>query len=331
MSEKSSRSATGTRTGIPSKWSDGGGTNVFRFPPADQSASAQSDFSGSGLPDFTGNSEAAPLEVFSFYGALHVSPGPAERADSVEGRSLSLSLWNLKLLYVPVHIPSASHWVLVKIDVEKQVIDIYNSLSSKYSYVEDSLRKYISGDSQSSDTIMTREKSKWKYHYVKGLPCQNNDSDCGVFVLKYLKCCLLGEDINFQAESSSLRQELKNDLLQWKIEPEETVHEKILIPESDSLKDVSDEDQSEKINAITNDEYVDILSHTNKVIQCNYSRCDDHLDRHKVFLKNYQKLYGGRRALIKYGYGMNHISIQAYEEVQERLMKEHLVKKRLGK
>nr|XP_006824392.1 PREDICTED: uncharacterized protein LOC102801032 [Saccoglossus kowalevskii] len=45
----------GSDTGIPSKGPDSGDAAVFRLPTADRRASAQSVFSGSGLPKFTGN------------------------------------------------------------------------------------------------------------------------------------------------------------------------------------------------------------------------------------------------------------------------------------
>ncbi|XP_077869146.1 uncharacterized protein LOC102809465 [Saccoglossus kowalevskii] len=64
MNDKSSRSVTGSHTGIPSKGPDSGGADFFRSPPADRRASTQSVFSGSGFPNLTGNSEVVPLEVF---------------------------------------------------------------------------------------------------------------------------------------------------------------------------------------------------------------------------------------------------------------------------
>ncbi|XP_077863995.1 uncharacterized protein LOC144349076 [Saccoglossus kowalevskii] len=115
-----------------------------------------------------------------------------------------------------MHIPTAGHWILVRIDVQQHNVFIYDSLPCKeYAYIENSLRKFISEESKTK--IMTREKKQMEiYLYYgnnifdshgslcnfHGLPCQVNNKDCGVFVLK--------------VKSTLLREEVKTDLLQWK-------------------------------------------------------------------------------------------------------------------
>ncbi|XP_077863610.1 uncharacterized protein LOC102800947 [Saccoglossus kowalevskii] len=241
------------------------------------------------------------------------------------------SLWNLKFLYVPIHVPSGiGHWILARMDVQKQLVEIYDSLASEYTYVEDSLRQFITAECESSDKVLTRYIYKWKYHYIKGLPSQENDKDCGIFVLKYLKCCILGEDVDFQVDSSLMRTEIKRDLIHWKPLPEE--HEKSM---DVILSDVSSESQdadnhNEEITMITDSQYTDILCLTDGVISCS-GECAGHTDKHKMFINNYEHNYCGRRTVKKFGYGMNFVSSKVYEKIQERLLKEHLIKKHLTK
>ncbi|XP_077866091.1 uncharacterized protein LOC144353387 [Saccoglossus kowalevskii] len=164
-------------------------------------------------------------------------------------------------------------------------------------------------------------------YHNSGLPCQVNNKDCGVFVLKYLKCCLLGEDIMFKVESTLLREEVKTDLLQWK-----QVLEVMEVEDSDCSSSIEMENlDNDKITGeITENQYQEMLHLTDGIITCS-GDCIGHLNRHVMFVADYNKNYCGRTTHVRHGYGNEYVSDKVHEQIKERMMKEHLVKKKMSK
>lgn len=87
------------------------------------------------------------------------------------------------LFFIPIC--SGYHWILAVIDFISNEIQIYDSLHGQYSSIVKTLNGFLRF--QGLDTL---------HSYYPMVPTQRNGYDCGVFVMEFGRCLLLGDDIN---------------------------------------------------------------------------------------------------------------------------------------
>ncbi|XP_077867302.1 uncharacterized protein LOC144356305 [Saccoglossus kowalevskii] len=128
----------------------------------------------------------------------------------------------------------------------------------------------------------------------------------------------------FKVESTLLREEVKTDLLQWK-----QVLEVGEVEDSDCSSSIEMENlDNDKITGeITENQYQEMLHLTDGIITCS-GDCIGHLNRHVMFVADYNKNYCGRTTHVRHGYGNEYVSDKVHEQIKERMIKEHLVKKK---
>lgn len=84
-----------------------------------------------------------------------------------------------------IPICSGYHWILASIDFLNNEINIYDSLHGEYSHTVRIINGFLQFQGINS--------LKANYPMV---PTQHNGYDCGVFVMEFGRCLLLGDDIN---------------------------------------------------------------------------------------------------------------------------------------
>lgn len=122
------------------------------------------------------------------------------------------------LFPVPLNTLGGIHWSLVTIDMEKKKIQYYDSLprSSGGSRIMEKIRDYL-------QFWCEKEKKpdlnflRFELEVVKNLPKQNNEYDCGVFILRYGFCISRNAEINFsQNDIPTYRKEIEMELREGK-------------------------------------------------------------------------------------------------------------------
>lgn len=93
-----------------------------------------------------------------------------------------VDITQLDSIYVPVHV-NGNHWCLARVNFTQRQFEYYDSLGGEARNVFEFLRLYLR-DEIGPDHIASFDLSSWRDCTMRGMPRQNNGSDCGVFTLK---------------------------------------------------------------------------------------------------------------------------------------------------
>ncbi|KAK2655825.1 hypothetical protein Ddye_008877 [Dipteronia dyeriana] len=108
----------------------------------------------------------------------------------------------IKKILFPANV-NGNHWVAVEVDLNERVIKVYDSKPDAYNVDQilkwaTCLRKMVSSllvhvmlDTYTDPSSFTVERPK------EGVPCQENQSDCGVFTLKFLEYLWARKEFDF--------------------------------------------------------------------------------------------------------------------------------------
>ncbi len=111
---------------------------------------------------------------------------------NVEKWTENMNIFEMRRLYFPINITN-KHWALAVVDMETKQICYYDSLEHSklnkrgYSYMEYLLRwlRDVAGENH--------DMSKWEILKKEKIPMQDNEIDCGVFVIMF--CDFLSDDL----------------------------------------------------------------------------------------------------------------------------------------
>ncbi|KAK8950332.1 hypothetical protein KSP40_PGU000036 [Platanthera guangdongensis] len=99
---------------------------------------------------------------------------------------------------IPCHV--ASHWVLLVGNLKGRYWDFYDSLPNPMHRT--SLRENIRFLQEDRSEVLPGDIIDWPIHVIKGLPTQDNDNDCGIFVMKYMEASLSKDQVDWKRHSS---------------------------------------------------------------------------------------------------------------------------------
>ncbi|XP_062337901.1 sentrin-specific protease 5-like [Osmerus eperlanus] len=120
-----------------------------------------------------------------------------------------VDLFSKTLLLVPIHLEI--HWCLVTVDIASKRINLYDSQGIKFKEVAQNILKYIK--TEAMEKKQTAFQSGWTVFVNEGIPQQTNENDCGVFVLEYCRCLVLGKPLQFsQRDMSTVRKRIYREL-----------------------------------------------------------------------------------------------------------------------
>ncbi|CAL8094420.1 unnamed protein product [Orchesella dallaii] len=121
-----------------------------------------------------------------------------------EGYSNSLKRWTRKddifahdLIILPIHL--GLHWCLACVDFRSKSIKYFDSLGGDNNKCLNSLLDYISKEMRERKQ-MELDKNEWSLHNVKGIPQQENGSDCGMFACKFAEYLSRDAEFSFTQE-----------------------------------------------------------------------------------------------------------------------------------
>ncbi|XP_023680537.2 sentrin-specific protease 3-like isoform X1 [Paramormyrops kingsleyae] len=136
--------------------------------------------------------------------------------DGVKRWTKNVDIFRKDLLLMPIHLEV--HWSLVCVDVPHRTVTYFDSQRTLNRRCPKHIAKYLQAEAV--------RKGRWGFvHGWKGLfkmnvSRQNNDSDCGAFVLQYCKCLALGQLFSFgQQDMPRLRRLMYKELCHCKLLP----------------------------------------------------------------------------------------------------------------
>ncbi|KAK6477985.1 sentrin-specific protease 3-like [Huso huso] len=134
--------------------------------------------------------------------------------DGVKRWTKNVDIFKKSLLLIPIHLEV--HWSLVSVDVPKRTVTYFDSQRTLNRRCPKHIAKYLQAEALKKDKPDFCDG--WKGFFKMNVARQNNDSDCGAFVLQYCKCLALGEPFGFtQQDMPKLRKQIYKELCDCKL------------------------------------------------------------------------------------------------------------------
>ncbi|XP_067828383.1 uncharacterized protein [Heptranchias perlo] len=134
--------------------------------------------------------------------------------DGVKRWTKNVDIFNKDLLLIPIHLEV--HWSLISVDVREKTITYFDSQRTLNRRCPKHIGKYLQ-----AEAIKKNQRDfyhDWKGYFKMNVARQNNDSDCGAFVLQFCKCLALGQPFSFtQQDMPKLRRQIYKELCNCKL------------------------------------------------------------------------------------------------------------------
>ncbi|XP_057190680.1 sentrin-specific protease 3b [Triplophysa rosa] len=134
--------------------------------------------------------------------------------DGVKRWTKNVDIFQKDLLLIPIHLEV--HWSLVSVDIKQRSITYFDSQRTLNRRCPKHISKYLQ-----AEAIIKEQRdflTGWKGFFKMNVGRQNNDSDCGAFVLQYCKCLALGQPFSFsQQDMPKLRRLMYKELCHCKL------------------------------------------------------------------------------------------------------------------
>ncbi|KAG7495808.1 sentrin-specific protease 3-like [Solea senegalensis] len=134
--------------------------------------------------------------------------------EGVKRWTKNVDIFQKDLLFIPIHLEV--HWSLVSVDIPRRAITYFDSQRTLNRRCPKHIFKYLQAEAIKKD--QQDFLTGWKGFFKMNVGRQNNDSDCGAFVLQYCKCLALGQPFSFgQQDMPRLRRQMYKELCHCKL------------------------------------------------------------------------------------------------------------------
>ncbi|XP_039355813.1 sentrin-specific protease 3 isoform X2 [Mauremys reevesii] len=134
--------------------------------------------------------------------------------EGVKRWTKNVDIFNKDLLLIPIHLEV--HWSLVSVDVKQKSITYFDSQRTLNRRCPKHICRYLQAEADKKDRPDFRDG--WRGSFKMNVARQNNDSDCGAFVLQYCKFLALGRAFTFtQQDMPKLRRQMYKELCHCKL------------------------------------------------------------------------------------------------------------------
>nr|XP_023837958.1 sentrin-specific protease 3 isoform X1 [Salvelinus alpinus] len=134
--------------------------------------------------------------------------------DGVKRWTKNVDIFQKDLLLIPIHLEV--HWSLVSVDIPRRAITYFDSQRTLNRRCPKHIAKYLQAEAVKKD--QRDFLTGWKGYFKMNVGRQNNDSDCGAFVLQYCKTLALGQPFSFgQQDMPKLRRLMYKELCHCKL------------------------------------------------------------------------------------------------------------------
>ncbi|KAM4678575.1 sentrin-specific protease 3 [Discoglossus pictus] len=159
--------------------------------------------------------DAVPEKVH-FFNSFFYDKLRTKGYEGVKRWTKNVDIFSKQLLLIPIHLEV--HWSLVCVDVSNRIITYFDSQRTLNRRCPKHIAKYLQAEAMKKDR---QDFIKgWKGLFKMNVARQNNDSDCGAFVLQYCKFLALGLPFTFgQQDMPKLRRQMYKELCHCKLVP----------------------------------------------------------------------------------------------------------------
>lgn len=134
--------------------------------------------------------------------------------EGVKRWTKNVDIFQKDLLLIPIHLEV--HWSLVSVDIPRRAITYFDSQRTLNRRCPKHIYKYLQAEAIKKD--QQDFLTGWTGFFKMNVGRQNNDSDCGAFVLQYCKCLALGQQFSFgQQDMPRLRRQMYKELCHCKL------------------------------------------------------------------------------------------------------------------
>uniref|UniRef100_A0A3Q4G7E0 SUMO specific peptidase 3b n=1 Tax=Neolamprologus brichardi TaxID=32507 RepID=A0A3Q4G7E0_NEOBR len=155
-------------------------------------------------------------QVMNMYGELVMDsvPKKVRKLQTKLKNNILVDIFQKDLLLIPIHLEV--HWSLVSVDIPRRAITYFDSQRTLNRRCPKHIYKYLQAEAIKKD--QQDFLTGWTGFFKMNVGRQNNDSDCGAFVLQYCKCLALGQQFNFgQQDMPRLRRQMYKELCHCKL------------------------------------------------------------------------------------------------------------------
>ncbi|XP_059404403.1 sentrin-specific protease 3-like [Carassius carassius] len=157
--------------------------------------------------------DAAPEKVH-FFNSFFYDKLRTKGYDGVKRWTKNVDIFQKKFLLIPIHLEV--HWSLVCVNVPQRSITYFDSQRTLNRRCPKHIAKYLQAEAIKID--QKEVYTGWKGFFKMNVARQNNDSDCGAFVLQYCKCLALEQPFSFgQQDMPKLRRQMYKELCHCKL------------------------------------------------------------------------------------------------------------------
>jgi sentrin-specific protease 1 len=132
--------------------------------------------------------------------------------NAIDQDCLEKALKNIGKIFIPLNIDN-NHWTLAVLLLEKRTIEYYDSFWKKRIIANGAnpiLQKVLSF----AKCLFYDQTMVWTHEFKENIPYQDNNYDCGIFVIKYAEYLSLDKECNFEKEKlATFRKEIGADIL----------------------------------------------------------------------------------------------------------------------
>ncbi|XP_053716962.1 sentrin-specific protease 3-like [Synchiropus splendidus] len=157
--------------------------------------------------------DAVPEKVH-FFNSFFYDKLRTKGYDGVKRWTKNVDIFQKDLLLIPIHLEV--HWSLVSVDIPRKAITYFDSQRTLNRRCPKHIFKYLQAEAIKKD--QQDFLTGWKGFFKMNVGRQNNDSDCGAFVLQYCKCLALAQPFSFgQQDMPRLRRQMYKELCHCKL------------------------------------------------------------------------------------------------------------------
>ncbi|KAM6909470.1 sentrin-specific protease 3b [Xenentodon cancila] len=153
-------------------------------------------------------------EKIHFFNSFFYDKLRTKGYEGVKRWTKNVDIFQKDLLLIPIHLEV--HWSLVSVDIPRRTITYFDSQRTLNRRCPKHIFKYLQAEAIKRD--QRDFLTGWKGYFKMNVGRQNNDSDCGAFVLQYCKCLALGQPFSFgQQDMPRLRRHMYKELCHCKL------------------------------------------------------------------------------------------------------------------
>ncbi|XP_075062256.1 sentrin-specific protease 3 [Mixophyes fleayi] len=157
--------------------------------------------------------DAVPEKVH-FFNSFFYDKLRTKGYEGVKRWTKNVDIFNKQFLLIPIHLEV--HWSLICVDVLKRTITYFDSQRTLNRRCPKHIAKYLQAEAVKKERL--EYVNGWKGLFKMNVARQNNDSDCGAFVLQYCKFLALELPFTFgQQDMPKLRRQMYKELCHCKL------------------------------------------------------------------------------------------------------------------